>query len=974
MTRDSEISSRQRRRSRGQQLEVARVGSMGAQVDPGHPATLINILIFLALCAITLIVPHLLSRQTTENFLTPKEFVTRISAGVLLLVLAVRFMVSGKVAPTRSRFDLPIVLFFSFCLFSIFWNLNPASAARDLRNTLLVLSLYVAIVNCIQWRWQISTLLWCMVIVGVTTSLLGIMEAYFIFFRIPVTGGAPYYASPEIASGVIDPRDYYIPLFPQLGKQENMLYAVISTFGNRNYLATFTMFTSFVSMGFMFYYRNLLVRGLALLSLFIMVGGMVITRCRAGLIGLACGAAVVFLFMIMREAGRRFIRNNRLFFVIVAWLCIVPIVVTAFTLNYSMVDKIKSTFTLDRKVSNTYERLWVWFATIESFAYSPSRLLLGQGFGSFKHFFPLQQAETFQRHPSADNDTFTPVTFRQAHNDWLQLVSELGLIGLVLFLFLVWRVYSVPLRQMDEHLRELYPESTQGGGVGQREAAAPAVRDASLMASIPDAVSYVFVGVWFEVVEVVQNYLQGRMPAPVTTGAARAELQGEHVVMLACLGALSSQLFAAGPDFPFHRIETALYAVLMLGILAAVTESRFMTRSIPTEEKLLPADQQPILAIVLGAMGALACVTVATSEWTSWDADIKVRTADAYLETRQPEMIGRAQELLVTAAKMDPLPGDPYLKLSMIQEMNNNASAAMKLAELAEKNINFNARSTYHSVVFRKMHVAYHLMNDRELAMKLAEEGLRLTNGDARSIYYFYIGKIAMETGDLKKAEWALRGCSLFAAFKQQALGNLALLQASTGKWQDAYDTAASYTELYPNDAPMLNILGLSASNLGRLATAEAVLRQAVALSPGQAVYRRDLGTTLLRAGKVEEGAGLLVDALVAPDLPPQVRAEVRKVFGLDPNGSDVPSRAELLRRVGIGGPPPVAPATASTPAPAPGAVPTPGPTPAPTPAPVPVPVPAPVPTPGPTPVPAPAVGPASAAVATGPVAPAAGQ
>jgi len=62
-----------------------------------------------------------------------------------------------------------------------------------------------------------------------------------------------------------------------------------------------------------------------------------------------------------------------------------------------------------------------------------SRPLLGHGLGSFQYVFPTAQASYFAEHP----DTFlspSPNRTVQAHNDWLQLLIELGLPGLLIVL------------------------------------------------------------------------------------------------------------------------------------------------------------------------------------------------------------------------------------------------------------------------------------------------------------------------------------------------------------------------------------------------------------------------------------------------------------------------------------------------------------------------------------------------------------
>lgn len=62
-----------------------------------------------------------------------------------------------------------------------------------------------------------------------------------------------------------------------------------------------------------------------------------------------------------------------------------------------------------------------------------SRPLQGHGLGSFQYVYPAAQADYFARHP----DTVlmpSPNRTMRAHSDWLQVVIELGLVGLIIVL------------------------------------------------------------------------------------------------------------------------------------------------------------------------------------------------------------------------------------------------------------------------------------------------------------------------------------------------------------------------------------------------------------------------------------------------------------------------------------------------------------------------------------------------------------
>jgi len=772
-----------------------------------------DLFIYVGLMLLTLIVPFLYSRMTTENFLTPKEFVSRIGMAFLgwqfFLYWAYKYARDGKVGLVRTRLDLPLAAFFGFAVLSLLWNYNVPSAIRDLRTTFLLLIGFILVVNNVRSRWQFDGLLWIIVITGIATSTLGIMESYNIYFRWDPASGWFVFARDEIFKGQIDYSAFYIPLFPQLADPSYAMSSIVSTFGNRNYLGTFAMFTAFLPLAFYFYYEKTAMKAVSLFLFSWMLMGLYITRCRAALGGVIVGVIFMSLVLAWFDRARKweYVRKHRIFFLAILLIFLAGFLFSVLTVkstSVSMLDKLRNTFTMDRTKSNVYERIWVWYATTTSFTHSPLKWIAGSGYGSFKHFFPLQEAAAFD---DENKETFTPVTFRQTHNEWLQLVSELGLIGLALFLWLCWRFY------------------------------------ASIYRSIK-AAAY---------------------------GEESGGLQGEHVILVSLGAAMLAQLVASIPDFPFHRIETAFYAVIVLGLVPTIAESQFFTRPIRTTTV-----QSKELVLAVFIVASLAGVLAMRHEWRCWTADTYVRHAEALLGQRPtPEGVAEAKDKLLKAIQMDPLPGDPYLKVSSILEMENKAEEAMVWAERAWQNINFNARSTYHSVVFRIMHIAYHVQKDRNKALELAMRGQYMTAGDARSIYYFYIGKIAMEIGDLSKAEWALRRCVNFPAFATQAGANLAVVLASLQKWEDALAISASISRsVNDGDPTILDILGISASNLGQYATAETALRKAVTLNPNQPVFKRDLGVTLVRMQRTPEAKKILEEAVDMGGLPANIKAE----------------------------------------------------------------------------------------------------
>ncbi|PKL45794.1 MAG: hypothetical protein CVV41_01980 [Candidatus Riflebacteria bacterium HGW-Riflebacteria-1] len=777
-------------------------------------------IVYIGILLVVLIMPFLYSRATTENFLTPKEFFSKIAIVLLAGIYCTRIFTRRKIVLARTSMDLPLALFFGFATFSVLWNYNMPSAVRDLRGAFSILLLFPLIVNVVRSRWQVELILWVVIFTGIATSSIGIMETYNFYFKFDAQHLVSFVRD-DVEAGRIDPNGYYIPLFPQLADPKRQMFSVVSTFGNRNYLGTFAMFTAFLPLAFFFYYRSLAMKMVSMFLFAWMLYGMYITRCRAAIIGIGVGIVYMVIMLALNDRNRNLIKRHARFFIVAVVLIFIGLfAVTMQTMKTdSVLDKLKWTLTLERTVSNTYERMWVWYATIQSFNRSVGGWMFGRGFGSFKHFFPYQEAETFS---DANKETFTAVTFRQAHNDWLQVVAEMGITGLILLCFLVFRFFA----------------SIQGA---------------------------------------LRREIFAR---------AEGQMNGDHILLIGIAAAMVAQLLAALPDFPFHRIETAVYAVLFLALVPVLTETDFFLS--PLERRQLPV--KPVVGVVFAMLAAVSSAMGAYYEHRCWQADELVRNADMYMRHTQPEAQNAAKSMLLRAIELDPLPGDPYLKLSQIYEQQKDAELALNYADKAFKNINYNARSTYHSAVFRKMHVYYHLLANLAEGYRYATQGLDLTCGNARSIYYMYAGKIALDitrypipedrrTELMGQAETYLTRALKFEGFELQAKASLAVIKAGQQKWQEAFNLSASVSEqVADRDPTMLNILGIAASNLGDQGRAEIALQKALELHPDNMVFKRDLGVVYIRSQRLDLARPHLEEVALSA-APPEIKQHAESLI-----------------------------------------------------------------------------------------------
>jgi len=214
---------------------------------------------------------------------------------------------------------------------------------------------------------------------------------------------------------------------------ETLVSSVTGTFINRNYLAGYLLMVIPVSIGFLFSrevvqenrygsWRERLssLDGKTLLigfSVIVMILGLIFTASRMGILSVLLSFTLISFLFRNPEKGRRFSKTTVLIFGLAllwaAWIGLDAVISRFFS------------------VSEGFEGRWMfWVNTFQIFKDFP---IFGSGLGSFIQVFPMYRS--FHILGLATH----------AENDFLQLLSEVGLIGigllLLVFVFLFFRAF-----------------------------------------------------------------------------------------------------------------------------------------------------------------------------------------------------------------------------------------------------------------------------------------------------------------------------------------------------------------------------------------------------------------------------------------------------------------------------------------------------------------------------------------------------
>ncbi|MCI2430790.1 O-antigen ligase family protein [Candidatus Acetothermia bacterium] len=251
---------------------------------------------------------------------------------------------------------------------------------------------------------------------------------------------------------------------------------MISTLGNPNYLAGFLAHLLIPGCWLFFRVRSLWVR-LALLPLLLVITAALVAANSVAAWGAAVLAGLVFLLGVMIfRLGTAFHGQRRWAFALIlllgltVWLQSPPGPLNSLLLQAAPLEAPNPIEQIVQWVQKVWEensgwiRAWNWWIGYEMLRAHP---FIGVGLGDYKLEF-LEYKARFKETPRGESYNFYMPRAIQAHNDYVQLAAELGILGLIVigFFFAVlvsgaWRFLRAPM----EPERRLWVLALSAGGV-----------------------------------------------------------------------------------------------------------------------------------------------------------------------------------------------------------------------------------------------------------------------------------------------------------------------------------------------------------------------------------------------------------------------------------------------------------------------------------------------------------------------------
>lgn len=380
--------------------------------------------------ALVVLVPIAFYPYCRTVFIPAKELIAEILVILGLMLWGFKVLNQEKTKLTSSTLNFPILSFISICILSLIWSDSFFVSLKELPLFLAGPLLYFVITNNISNERQINRILNLLLIVGSLFGIYGIFQYNGIDFSFWIRN---------------------------IGRQQ-----VFGLFGNVNFFAEYLIVPLPIAVSLFFTTQNKLKKILLLIGIIVMGASLTATFTRGSYLGF--GVSLIFMsFLFLIFQGKNFIKKNRKIFIIILTVVIIItflfIIPTPLNKSGTAIEKIKSRISISQlsQSSSIKRRIATWKFTILMIKDHP---LLGSGIGTYKYNTLKYQAEFFKQ---GENRSLYPHGFAdKAHNEYLQLWAEIGIVGLGIFIWLIISYFSCGIKI----LRKIKDEYKQGIIIG----------------------------------------------------------------------------------------------------------------------------------------------------------------------------------------------------------------------------------------------------------------------------------------------------------------------------------------------------------------------------------------------------------------------------------------------------------------------------------------------------------------------------
>jgi len=345
----------------------------------------------------------LLVNKYVYEFRVNQEMILRLFIIIILTLLVIKYFVEKEISWFKNSLNLPIFLFVLVMSLSLLRVNTIRVSLRDYEIFISYFLLYFFIPNNIDEENQFDSFVKLFFIISLIVALYTLMQYY---------GLDPYLKE---------------------------LKALSSTIGQKNWISNYLALIFPIIFSYFLLQKIRRNKVFLFLLLSIVYTTLMICQSRGIWISISLtlliGIFIIFKFKIVRT-----FQNNRkwLFLLLLTFLLITIIYSTENPLNKSAITVAqRAVSTFDEQDPSINTRLLMWRTTLQMIKEKP---LLGSGIGTFEMNYLDYQAEFLKSNPYYLKYSGKA---REAHNEYLQMWAELGLVGLGVFLSIIFIFYNL---------------------------------------------------------------------------------------------------------------------------------------------------------------------------------------------------------------------------------------------------------------------------------------------------------------------------------------------------------------------------------------------------------------------------------------------------------------------------------------------------------------------------------------------------
>ena len=358
----------------------------------------------MTLCLLVALVPLAFAAPLFEPYIATKEILIQAGTATILLLWLLTARAKSWTLPLTSAW-IPLLALVLIGAASMLWSSSPSASLEEGQRLLTYVLLFALALHVMRQAESRSMLATALVLAGAIEAVYVLLQYSF---------GDPIFLTAQLA-----------------GK-----WQTFGTLGNPNWTGEFLAAAALVSLRRLFDLRKAAAtqavrswsRPLTLVALILMLLGLVATLARGAWLAFIIGAAA-FLIARRRHRNAQLRLKSSIVPLAITGAAGVVIILLPLLSNRAAINHLFN-------FKSVRGRIWMWAVT---WTMIPDAPWSGHGLGTFGLQFPFYQAKAFSRGWSAPfiaNASFTSY----AHNDYLQLWAELGLVGLLAFGALIWIV------------------------------------------------------------------------------------------------------------------------------------------------------------------------------------------------------------------------------------------------------------------------------------------------------------------------------------------------------------------------------------------------------------------------------------------------------------------------------------------------------------------------------------------------------